>query len=192
MSTEETAPPMRAWIEELVPAIVDRGDRPQPRGARPPAARGSALAAPAISASRGLVSAVWAGRRLFLLQTEVVDGPPRLVRSLLLANGAALLKRERTAEAHSPEDTSRVVREQHGELEADVRGRLARLAHDKVRAGRNACFRLFERGLEAYCHGDYETALEHWRRVREMASDETALALSIRAAEAHLSPPGRD
>jgi hypothetical protein len=184
--------PTGAWLEEFMTAALDGGGRAATaRPAEPPRPTGLALGPAADSPNRGLLSAVRAGRRLLLVQTEVVEGPIPLVRSLVLANGTALLKRQCTAEGRSAEDTARIVREEHRKLENELRGRLVRLANAKTRARRDACYRLFELGLEAYCRGAYEAALAHWRRARELSSDEASLAFSIRAAEARLVPEGR-
>lgn len=181
MSAPDADPPMRAWIEELA---NDEG--PEPRGEavalpREPAAQ------PAAAPNRGLLSAVRAGGRLLLVQTELVDGPPRAVRSLVLAGGTAILKRQCEVAVRSTEELAGLVRHQHAALEAELRGRLARLADAKARTSREACFRLFGLGLEAYRRGDYATALARWREARDLSSDDT-IAFSIRAAESRLDP----
>jgi hypothetical protein len=136
----------------------------------------------------GLISSVAAGRRDLQVQTELIAGVPRTLRSLVLVSGTALMKRQQSvSDGASRQEVEELLRTQHAEVESEVRNRLACLARTRVQANRDTYYRLVEQGLAAYGQRDYAEALHLWRQARELASDGGALSLYIRAAEKEMS-----
>lgn len=115
----------------------------------------------------GRLSGIRAGSRLFQIQTEFMTSPTCQAVTVVMLEGKTVLKR-----ASPPAPTfelaaaERLIGEQHGQVEGEVREKLESLAAKQAPSPKNQADRLFEEGLERFLAKDYAGAVEVWEKAR--------------------------
>lgn len=164
------------------------------------------LAPPSSQRPVGRVSAVQVRGRALEVQTELLDGAPPTVVSVVLAGAEVVAKTKRalSTDAKAPL-AQRQVDALHEETLAATHDRVSALRHQhagppsdrtptptEARATEPAPVidvpRLFEEGLDLSRRGDWSGALACWERALAVDPDNKALAINVKVARRKTAP----
>jgi len=166
---------------------VDFSQLKQAPAPRQPSSGGATRAVSAM----GRLSAVEAGSRQLQVQTELTAIPSPGVLTVVLLDGATVLKRVGDAPGDaSHDDLQRRIDQQHLQVEQEIRDRLDQIVKSKAGSGesnKQRYYQLFEQGFEAYRDGAFDRAVTFWEEAQAIFPDDGTLETNLTIARAKLT-----
>lgn len=142
----------------------------------------------------GCLSGVRAGERLFQIQTELAMTPAPQVMTVVILDGRTVLKRVGPSlTVVDKENVERLINEQHGAVEAEVRDKLASAttsaAKTAIDSPKVRVDGLVEEGLSAFLAQDYKKALAVWQEAIAIDPANKTLSVNIGVVKRRLGLP---
>lgn len=131
----------------------------------------------------GRLSGITVGQRTFQIQTEFNEAPQSQVVTIVVLNGRVVYKKKSIiADNNSQVDRTRLIDEQHLQVETDIKQRIDDLI-ETSQARQTQTEREFnsfyDAGFDSYRRNDFVTALSFWEQAEQINPDDKNLKINL-------------
>lgn len=140
----------------------------------------------------GKLSGIQMDKKFLQIQTEFVTQPSNQLATIVVNDGKVVNKviNPITGGKRPKEELATLIEQQHNEVEADIRSKLAALLQQKkasdVDTAKDKFKALFDEGFEKYRNDDFIGALSAWERAYDINPTDKSLETNIRIVKKKL------